>query len=359
MEEELLKQLIDLAGQINSSLDLDTVLDHAMQAAEELLQAEASSIFQVDEERGDLFFRLARGEKADQVKEIRVGMGEGVAGWVAAHQAPLIVADTRDDPVFNPRVDAQTGFATRSILCVPLRHRDCLLGVIQVLNKRGSGGFDSHDLEMLALLGNQIAIALENARSYERIEHLLAEVVATLSTTAELRDPYTAGHQRRVARLADEIARELGFSPGARKGLRVAALLHDIGKVGLPAEILSKPGRLSDLEMSLIKTHSQAGYDILKGIRFPWEIARMVLHHHERLDGSGYPQGLKEGDIELEARIIAVADVVEAVASHRPYRPSLGIDKALEEIRRHQGDQFDPQVVEACLKLFQNGFRFD
>ncbi len=359
MKEELLKQLIDLAGQINSSLDLDTVLDHAMQAAEELMQAEASSIFQVDEERGDLYFRLARGEKAEQVREIRVRMGEGVAGWVAAHQTPLVVADTKHDPVFNPRVDAQTGFATRSILCVPLKHRERLLGVIQVLNKRAPGSFDHCDLEMLTLLANQIAVALENARSYERIERLLAEVVTTLSTTAELRDPYTAGHQRRVAQLAGAIAQELGLTPAAREGLRVAALLHDIGKVGLPAEILSKPGRLSDLEMSLIRTHSQAGYEILKGIRFPWGIAAVVLHHHERLDGSGYPQGLKDRDIELEARIIAVADVVEAMASHRPYRPGLGVAAALEEIRRHQGDQFDPVVVEACLKLFKNGFQFD
>ncbi len=359
MEERFLRKLVELAGQISSSLDLDRVLHRAMQAAEELLQAEASSIFQMDEARGDLFFRVARGEKAEQVKEIRIKLGEGVAGWVAAHQTPLIVADTRVEPRFNPGVDARSGFTTRNILCVPLTHREQLLGVIQVLNKRPPATFDFHDQELLTLLANQIAVALENARSYERIEHLLAEVVDTLSTTAEFRDPYTAGHQRRVAKLATEIARELGLSPGVREGLRVAGLLHDIGKVALPAEILSKPGRLSDLEMSLVKTHSQTGYEILKGIRFPWEIARVVLHHHERLDGSGYPGGLKDQEIELEARILAVADVVEAVGSHRPYRPSLGFDTALEEIRRHQGDQFDPEVVEACLKVFKKGFRFD
>jgi putative nucleotidyltransferase with HDIG domain len=179
------------------------------------------------------------------------------------------------------------------------------------------------------------------------------------SSAMELRDPYTAGHQRRVTELALAIAQEMGLSGEQLKGLQVASLLHDIGKgLVVPAEILSKPGQLTVWEMALIKIHPQAGYEVLKKVDFPWPVAEIVHQHHERLDGSGYPQGLKDKDILLEAKIIAVADVVEAMSSHRPYRPSLGTEKALEEIEAQKGVLYDPQVVEACLRVFARGFSF-
>ncbi|HQM45716.1 MAG: PAS domain S-box protein [Syntrophaceae bacterium] len=190
----------------------------------------------------------------------------------------------------------------------------------------------------------------------EHIEQLrkgLGGAVQAISMLVEARDPYTAGHQRRVADLARSIAEEMELSRERIDGLRIAGMIHDLGKVSVPAEILSMPRRLTELEFGLIKTHAQSGYDILKEIEFPWPVARIVLEHHERLNGSGYPFGLRGNETLLESRILAVADVVEAMSTHRPYRPSLGTEAALAEITGNQGLIYDEDVVEACRRLFQ------
>ncbi len=174
-----------------------------------------------------------------------------------------------------------------------------------------------------------------------------------MSLTVESRDPYTAGHQRRVAGLATAVAEEMSLSRDRIEGIRMAGMIHDIGKISIPAGILSKPGRITEYEFGMIKSHPQVGYDILKQIEFPWPVAQMVYQHHERIDGSGYPQGISGEEILLQAKILGVADVVEAMASHRPYRPALGIEKALEEISQNKGLLYDPDVVYACLKLFK------
>ncbi len=166
-----------------------------------------------------------------------------------------------------------------------------------------------------------------------------------------MRDPYTAGHQKRVTDLACAIAEEMSLSKEQIEGLQMAGLIHDVGKILVPAEILSKPGRLTEIDFSMIETHPKVGYDILKTIEFPYPVAQIVIQHHERMDGSGYPAGLTGKEILLEARILAVADVVEAIASHRPYRPALGQDKAIEEISQNRGVLYDPKAVDACLKV--------
>jgi HD-GYP domain-containing protein (c-di-GMP phosphodiesterase class II) len=206
--------------------------------------------------------------------------------------------------------------------------------------------------------------------SLEKVRRTLTGTVNALAVTVEMRDPYTAGHQQRVTQLARAIAEEMGLSSEKIEGLHVAGSLHDMGKILVPAEILNKPDRLTDNEvgqvrkhpqaghdilMGLIKGHPQAGYDILKEIDFPWPVAQIVLQHHERIDGSGYPEGLKGNEIILEARILAVADVVEAMSSHRPYRPALGTEKALNEISTNKGRLYESEIVDACLKLFQEG----
>jgi len=187
----------------------------------------------------------------------------------------------------------------------------------------------------------------------ERIRKALGATVHAIAVTVETRDPYTAGHQRRVADLARAIATEMNLSADQIDGIRMAATIHDLGKISVPAEILSKPTKLTNIEFSLIKTHSQSGYDILKDIDFPWPIARMVLEHHERVDGSGYPNGLIAEETLICSRILAVADVVESMASHRPYRPSLGIEAALAEIKKNRGTLYDTGAVDACLRLFR------
>jgi PAS domain S-box-containing protein/putative nucleotidyltransferase with HDIG domain len=203
--------------------------------------------------------------------------------------------------------------------------------------------------------------AEENLReSFERLRRSLESTVGALASTVEMRDPYTAGHQQRVADLACRIAEEMGLSDEQIHGIRFAGLIHDIGKINVPAEILNKPGELNEIEYSFFKQHPQIGYDVLKTIEFPWPVAQIVLQHHERMDGSGYPQGLSGADIIMEARILAVADIVEAIASHRPYRPARGTGDALEEILHNKGILYDAEVVDACLRVFyERGFRFE
>ena len=200
----------------------------------------------------------------------------------------------------------------------------------------------------------------ERKLAEERTKRALGATVQAIAVIAETRDPYTAGHQRRVADLAGAIATEMNLPPDTIEGLRVAATIHDLGKISVPAEILSKPTKLTDIEFGLIKVHSLAGYNILKDIDFPWPVARIVLEHHERMHGSGYPNGLTGDNSLMESRILSVADVVEAMASHRPYRPALGIDTALEEIEKNKGILYDAGVVEACVRLFrEKGFQFE
>lgn len=192
----------------------------------------------------------------------------------------------------------------------------------------------------------------ELKQSMLRLRNNLAGTIQAMAMTVETRDPYTAGHQRKTADIARGIAKEMGLPLKQVDGIRMAGVIHDLGKISIPAEILSKPGKICQPEYSLIKFHPQTGYDILKGIDFRWPVAEIVRQHHERMDGSGYPYGLAGDNILLEARIIGVADVIEAMSSHRPYRPSLGINSAFKEIRQNKGKLYDPDVVDATVRLF-------
>jgi len=199
----------------------------------------------------------------------------------------------------------------------------------------------------------------EHVATREELRHAYEGAIDALTAALESRDPYTAGHQRRVTQLACAIADEIDLSEAQKMGLQVASILHDIGKIAIPAEILTKPRGVSDVEYSLIKSHPAIAYDILKEIHFPWPVADIVLQHHERVDGSGYPAGLKGDAILLEAKILAVADAIEALVSHRPYRAALAIADALEHIKENRSTLFNPEVVEACVRVFEAGFRFE
>jgi putative two-component system response regulator len=194
----------------------------------------------------------------------------------------------------------------------------------------------------------------EREVAYQALDKALNDSITAMSKMVEMRDPYTAGHQTKVADLSVAIARELKLPEERVRYLRIAGLIHDIGKIYIPSDILNKPGKLRDMEWELIRIHAQGSYDILKNIEFPWPIAQIAWQHHERLDGSGYPNGLAGDQILLEAKILAVADVVDAMSSYRPYRPALGIDKALEEISQNSGVLYDAAIVGACVKLFRN-----
>lgn len=232
----------------------------------------------------------------------------------------------------------------------------CILNSHAIRNNNG-------EINCIENFAQNITELKQTEQSLEKTNVTLTKImdgsVATMSAMVEMRDPYTAGHQMRVAELSEALAKQINLPPDMIHYLVIAASLHDIGKISVPTEILSKPGKLSEIEFNMIKTHALAGYNIVKGIKFPWPVSKIVAQHHERLDGSGYPYGLKYGNIMLEARILAVADVVEAMASHRPYRAALGIDKAMEEISTNKGKLYDPIVVDVCLELFnEKKFKF-
>ncbi len=254
----------------------------------------------------------------------------------------------------------------RSAISLPLLLEDEVFGVLSIYSSDAQN-FGKEVTELLSEMAGNISYGVYTLRAKIERESFLNQLqksmeatIQALANTVDLRDPYTAGHQRRVAALAEVIAREVGLDEIQIQMVSLAGQVHDIGKIAIPAEILSKPGRLSDVEMPLVRTHANAGYEILKNVDFPWPIARIVKQHHERMDGSGYPDGVSGDDILLEARILAVADVVEAMVSHRPYRPGLGIDMALEEIQNGRGTKYDAQVADACTKIFrEKGFDFE
>ncbi|OHD64485.1 MAG: hypothetical protein A2176_06000, partial [Spirochaetes bacterium RBG_13_51_14] len=262
-------------------------------------------------------------------------------------------------PCFGPPWPANR--PCRSILSLPLIFDNRTKGALTIYSTRADT-FDEQETKLLMELVDDISYGITTMRM--RVRHLQAEeqikmslitaetalesTVKALGVTSELRDPYTAGHQRRVTQLACAIAREMGFTENRINGVRVAGLLHDIGKILIPAEILTKPSKLTEVEFAIVKTHSRASFDILKSIEFPWPVAQIVIQHHEKLNGSGYPSGLKGDEIIMEARILCVADIVEAMGSHRPYRPALGIDAALDDMKQNRGILYDPAVVDAC-----------
>lgn len=259
-----------------------------------------------------------------------------------------IVITGLDDPV---AANVAMEIGVYDYIIKPFEANGVIISVTNVLRRRQLEIDSRTYREGLENMVMERTIALQE--SMEKLKKALDGSVHAMSIIVESRDPYTAGHQRRVADLACAIAGRIGLSEDQTDGLRMGAIIHDIGKISIPAEILSKPGELSEIEFSLVKAHPKVAYEILRSIEFPWPIAQMVLQHHERMDGSGYPSGLTGEEIITEARILSVADVVESMSSHRPYRPSLGIDKALEEISEGKGVVYDTEVAEACLCLFK------
>jgi PAS domain S-box-containing protein len=278
---------------------------------------------------------------------------------VALRTKELVVVEDLETLPESPwrQLALQNGF--RSLIALPLVVSESDFGVLAIYSEHANA-FTLKAVEVLTELTGDLSYGVEALRTraervkYQaRFEGSLEAAIRAMATTAELRDPYTAGHQRRVAELADAIATELGFDAEFVRGVRTAASVHDIGKLAVPSDILSRPGTLSEAEFALIRVHPQAGHDILVGIEFSWPIAETVLQHHERLDGSGYPRGLHGEEVSMGARVIAIADTVEAITSHRPYRPAIGVAKALEVIRAGRGTLFDPDVVDSCCRLLE------
>ena len=299
--------------------------------------------------------------------------GRGPTGTAIRSGEPVVNDNTKENPNFIVWRDEAVKRGFLSSIALPLKSNGDVFGALSIYaNKPGT--FDKSETKRLMGLTDDLAygiIALrtriERIQAGEQIElHVdklqkaLSGTIEVVASTVEVRDPYTAGHQRRVAMLAKAMAEMMELSDSQIEGIYMAGVVHDLGKIYVPAEILSKPSRLNDIEFNLIRTHSQVGYDLLKTIDFPWPIAQIVHQHHERLNGSGYPQGLLDEQILIEAKILSVADVVEAMASHRPYRPARGIDLALDHIKEEKGNLYDSSAVESCMSLFaEKGFVFD
>ncbi len=269
------------------------------------------------------------------------------------------VPDLQAEAAGAPWSDGLRRMGVSSVVSVPIRIGQDILGALVIWSGRKQA-FDGETVELLTEVAGDIAIGVRSLRlgkklvaTLQSLEAALAGTVEVIARIVETRDPYTAGHQRGVAALAESIASELGLPEKQREGLKVMGYLHDVGKIGVPAEILSKPVRLNPHELSLVRRHAEIGHDILKDLSFPWPVAEAVLQHHERLDGSGYPRGLKGEEILFEARILAVADAVEAMGSHRPYRAALSAEAVQAEIAAERGILYAPEVVDACLRVLR------
>lgn len=314
------------------------------------------------------------GHDGDSLDTLQLNWAEdepniGPIGLAIRNGTTQLCQDIAGDPCCLPWRDLALTHSYASCISLPMSGSDNIVfGVLTVFSDE-INTFIPAEIALLEEMAGDMAFGVRTLRMRQerdcaleqiqaqlvKLENNLEDTIRAIASIIELRDPYTAGHQARVADLAVAIANRMGLSDEQVRGIRLAGVVHDLGKIRIPAEILSKPMRLNEIEYSLIKTHSQAGYDILKGIDFNWPVAQTVLQHHERFDGSGYPQGLKGETILLGARILCVADVVEAMASHRPYRPGLGIETALSEIKNGRRTFYDPAVVDACLEVFNEG----
>ena len=292
--------------------------------------------------------------------------GRGPTGMAIRTGKSRYIQDIGHDPAMAPWQENALAYGYKACIALPLFENGKPFGVLTIYAAEPNA-FNNKEVALLEEMAGDLGYGIhmlrtgierdlsrvEQQHTLEQLSEGLEATVQAVATTVEMRDPYTAGHQRRVAILAVDIAREMGLPEEMIKGIHLAGTIHDLGKIRIPAEVLSKPGRLSDIEYQIIREHPQSGYEIMKGVKFPWPIADIILQHHERLDGSGYPQGLRGEQILLEAKIMAVADVVEAMSSHRPYRAGLGIDVALAEIEGNRGKTYEAKVVDACLKLFR------
>jgi HD-GYP domain-containing protein (c-di-GMP phosphodiesterase class II) len=273
---------------------------------------------------------------------------------VAEHNEPVILNDPRSDPRFSAKADRHSGFTTRNLACVPVLSRDRLVGVLEAVNKRG-GDFSEADLAIMTPLANQVAVAVENARLYRELKEAFHTFIQAMAEAIELRDPYTGGHTRRVMTYSLTIGRRMGLSQDGMERLRLAAVLHDLGKIGIRDEILMKQAPLDEHERLTMSQHAQLGAQLLSSIRQFREFLPGIRGHHERYDGKGYPDGIANGQIPVEARIIAVADSYDAMVTDRPYRKGLGSEDALAELSRCREQQFDPEVVESFLAAWADG----
>jgi HD-GYP domain-containing protein (c-di-GMP phosphodiesterase class II) len=365
------KLLCAVGNRLNSLVQIDhslpDLLIQIVEDAAQVIEARASSLMLVADDGDHLIFEVAYGEKGALLKGMRLPMDDQtIAGWVARHGEPLIIDDVRQTPFFSGTVDRRIDFQTERLVCVPLRAKERIIGVLEVLNKINEEPFTADDTELLIALAGSAAVAIENARLLneitrraDQLERLLDELQRTysgtmhaLSALLDARDENTAGHSQRVVLFTLALAHALGITDHERlRDIEYGALLHDVGKIGVPDAVLHKPGYLTPDERAEMRKHPELGYSMLKDIDFLRPACPIVLHHHERWDGTGYPQRLSGPAIPAEARIFAVADVFDALTSDRPYHRAMSYAEARAVIEGDRGTHFDPVVVDAFCAI--------
>jgi len=350
---ERLEFLVDASLVINSSLDLSEILRSIVELSTRAVNAERGTLYLVDKEQGQVWSEVLLG---DETLEIRMPLGKGIAGHVALSGEELIIDDVQADKRHNGEFDAISGFKTRNMLCLPVRDsQERIIGVLQLMNKRDRN-FNEDDLELAKALAAQAAVAIKNARLTESIIQAHRDTIFRLSVAAEFRDPETARHLKRISYFSAAIARELGWDDDQVNLIRLASPMHDIGKIGIPDSILLKPGRLTPEERKVMQEHTVIGGDILRDpttelLSLSRDIA---LYHHEKYDGSGYPFGYGGSEIPLAARIVALADVFDAVSTRRCYKPAYPQEEVLKIIEGERGKHFDPDCVDVFLSSYRS-----
>lgn len=349
-----LEQLMEFSSILNSTLDTSRVREMAMKATCRLLDCEGATLYLVDEEKKELYFEAIVGSvSSEQLKEIRLPIDESsIAGTVALKRQALMINDIAKEKRHYKKADEKNKFHTHNMICTPVETRGKLIGVLQALN-RHSGAFEEADLRLLHTLSHQVAIAVENALLYQDLQSQFLETVTAMASAIDAKDRYTGGHTKRVALFSELIAKYMGKTEEEIKQVRLAAILHDIGKIGVDDKVLKKEAPLDKEEWEHMKKHPEFGYRILGHVKSMKMITDGMHFHHERPDGMGYPHGLKGEEIPEIARIISVADTFDAMTSNRPYRKGMDYDVAFEEIVRHRGSQFDEKVVDAFVEAFK------
>ncbi len=346
-ENKRLKVLLHLAENLQAHLDLDQLLLTTMKEVAKILNAERCSVFLLDEEKNELWSIVAMG--IEKGREIRFPATKGIAGHVAKTGDVLNIPDAYKDPRFNPEIDKKTGYKTRNILTMPLTNRDgIIIGVYQILNKE-DGSFTEEDEELLTAISHITATTIENSLLYEEQVDSLNSFVETLSATLDTRDYITAGHSRRVTLYTLALCEQMQMTENSCEELRFAGLLHDIGKLGIPESVLFKAGKLTQEEYKTIKKHPAVTREILGSIHFPRNlknVTEIASTHHERMNGTGYPDGLSKEKIPVGGRMLALADVFDALTSRRQYRDREPIEKVWQTIERESGETFDDSIVE-------------
>jgi len=319
--------------------------------ATRLLGTEMGSLMLVNEDTNMLEIVAARGLSEEVVKSIRIPIGQGVAGKVAKEGEPILCEDIERDNRFSGESNEE--YTSKSFVSIPLRVRNKVIGVLNVNNKKSRERFDEKDLWLLTVLADQSAMSIENSELYKHMQDTYLGTIQTLARAIDAKDPHTKGHSDRVTRYAVKIAREMKLSESAIRNIEYAALIHDIGKIGIQERILAKKGKLSGTEYEVLKMHPLIGESIITPVKFLNGIAPLILYHHECFDGKGYLEGLRGEGIPLGARIISVADAFDAMTSYRPYRKALNNEEARRELEKESGKKFDPQVVRAFLKVLE------